>query len=121
MTAFSPVLTTAPTAGVGCRGTQLRRPASADFGDRGERAANSQPSKRSEQAAILLRIQLGHEQWRSDSGRRSSVTFLVTRPAIGSWRLWSGRCIECRSAQNLDLNLSAVHDNIRGRAYGQRF
>src|SRR5258707_7257578 len=77
--------------------------------------------QRSEQAAILPRIQLGHEQWRSDSDPRSSVTFLVTHPAIGSWRLWPGRCIECRSAQDLDLNLSAVHEDIRRRAYGQRF
>lgn len=53
------------------------------------------------------------------SGWRSRVTFLVARPAIG--RLWPGRRIECRSAQGFNLNLSAVHEKIRSRAYGQRF
>jgi hypothetical protein len=49
------------------------------------------------------------------SGWRSRVTFLVARPAIG--HLWPGRRIECRSAQDLNLNLSAVHENIRSSAF----
>ena len=59
--------------------------------------ATSQRGKRSEQAAILPRIQLEHEQWWKGNGQRSRVTFLVARPAVGS--LWPGRCNECRSAQ----------------------
>jgi hypothetical protein len=61
--------------------------------------ANYQPSTRSEQAAILPRIQLGHE---------SSVTFLVARPAIG--RLWLG---SAAVPKDLDLTTSAVHENVR--------
>ena len=41
------------------------------------------PRDLSEQAAILLRIQPGHEPWRIVSGPRSSGTFLVAQPAIG--------------------------------------
>ena len=104
---------------LGPRGTLSRRPAGADIGDRGERVSSSQAASVQNKQLASPRIQPEQEQWRMGSGRRSRVTFLVARPAIG--RLWPGRRIECRSAQRSDLNLSAVHENIRSRAYGQRF
>ena len=80
----------------------------------GERMSNSE-RECSEQAAILLRIQLGHEQWRVGSGWRSSVTFLVARPAIERFR--PGRTLSAAVRKDLNTNLSAVHENIRSRAF----
>ena len=68
MSAFSPVLTPAPTAGLGVEAhhrTGQPVPTSATVA---ERKADSQLQQHSEQAAILPRIQLGHEQWRMGSG-----------------------------------------------------
>ena len=79
------------------RGTLPRRPAGADFGDRGDGVSNSQPANVQNKRLASPRIQPEHEQWRMGSGWRSRVTFLVARPAIGL--LWPGRRIECRSAQ----------------------
>ena len=50
---------------------------------------------------------------------RSRVTFLVARPAIGACGLAGALSAAVR--KDLNLNLSAVHENIRIRAYDQRF
>ena len=101
------------------RGTLSRRPAGADFGDRGERVSNCQPTSVQNKQLASPRISLG---------RSSRGWVRVGDPASRSWlpvRL-SGACgpagaLSAAVRKDLNLNLSAVHEQIRGRAYGQRF
>jgi len=77
--------------------------------------SSSQPANVQNKPLASSRIQPEHEQWRMGSGWRSRVTFLVAR---------SGNRGACSPAgalspavrKELNLNLSAVHVNIRSRA-----
>src|ERR1041384_3092087 len=96
-----------------------RRPAGADFGDRGEVVSNSQPA----------RVQNKQLPPRAFSLNMSSGGWVrVGDPASRYWspvRL-SGACgpagaLSATVCKDLNLNLSAVDENIRNRAYDGLF
>jgi hypothetical protein len=120
-TAVSPVLTTAPTTDCAVEAHYHAGQPVPTSATVASECRNSQPASGQNKQLASPRIEPEpeHEQWR---------TVRVGDPASRSWspvRL-SGACGPAGASsaavrKDLNLNLSAVHEKIRSRAYGQRF
>jgi hypothetical protein len=118
MTAFSPVLTTAPTTGVGV----------AAHNHPGQPVPTSATVAKEQRIPNRASVQNKQLSSRAFSlGMSSGGVIRVGDPASRSWspvRLSGARAccpagaLSTAVRKDLNLNLSAVHENVRGRAYG---